>query len=49
MAKRKRNATVVKPEEPKKEETLPLVRTSDEPVVQKVCTVYLINCFPCTN
>jgi len=36
MGKIKRKATVVKPEEPKKEETLPLVRTSDEPVVKKV-------------
>ena len=36
MGKIKRKATVGKPEEPKKEETLPLVRTSDEPVVKKV-------------
>nr|CAG4636241.1 EOG090X07MB [Eubosmina coregoni] len=36
MGKRKRNSTVAKkPEEPLKEETLPLVRTSDEPVVKK--------------
>lgn len=37
MAKRKRNSVAVKEDEPKKEEnTLPLVRTSDEPVVKKV-------------
>nr|CAG4651045.1 EOG090X07MB [Simocephalus serrulatus] len=37
MVKRKRNSVAVKAEEPKKEEsTLPLVRTSDEPVVKKV-------------
>lgn len=41
MGKRNRNATVAKPEEPKKEETLPLVRTSDEPVVKKVCTIHI--------
>nr|CAG4641764.1 EOG090X07MB [Eurycercus lamellatus] len=36
MVKRKRNSSIAaKTEEPKKEETLPLVRTSDEPVVKK--------------
>lgn len=37
MAKRKRSLVPTKPEEKKEEETtLPLVRTSDEPVIKKV-------------
>ena len=35
MVKRKRNSIVAKPEAPKEVE-VPLVRTSDEPIVKKV-------------